>query len=250
MGSKPCDGVVVAVVVGVVLLAAAFGSAEASARGSGNARFAAAGRLQPAEACAGAARVADARNDTRSWTIPASPGPTVVPASADLLGFEVRATRAGVCVRWTTAAPAPPGTTFVFLAHGPWVREPNGAQIEPGYGFELELGKNSARATMGLARLGSTAPHVLRVRAGRTASVVSAFLRKEWLRPPANMTDGWAYVYRAFSFEVRVLSPPDSNGDRRVDFLPREGPGEVVIAGYLNGALCAPPCRDSRFIPH
>jgi hypothetical protein len=79
---------------------------------------------------------------------------------------------------------------------------------------------------------------------------VSAFLRKEWLTPPANQRDGWVYVYRVFSFEARVLSRPDASGNRRVDFFPQEGPGEVQIAGYINGALCGPPCHDPRFRPH
>jgi hypothetical protein len=174
----------------------------------------------------------------------------VIPRSADLRRFELRATGAGVCVRWTTAAPAPAGTTFAFTAHGPWIREAGGAQVTHGYGFYLDLGKNGAQATFGLARLGGTAPHVLRVRAGQTGPVVSAFLRKEWLTPPANQRDAWVYVYRAFSFEARVLSRPDARGNRRVDFFPAEGPGEVPIAGYINGALCGPPCHDPRFIPH
>jgi hypothetical protein len=116
-----------------------------------------------------------------------------------------------------------------------------------GYGFQLDLRKTGARATFGLARLGSNAPHVLRVRVGRTGSVVSAFLRKEWLRPPANMAQSWEYVYAAFTFEARVLSVPDQRGNRRADFWPQERGG---FAAYINGHLCAPPCRDPRFLPH
>ena len=206
--------------------------------------------MRPADRCPGAVGLADRTNDTRSWTLPPPPGPAVIPRSADLVRFELHATASAVCVRWTTAAPAPPGTTFVFTARGPWTQEPGGAQVARGYGFELDLGKNGARATFGLARLGSTAPHVLRVRAGRSGSVVSAFFRREWLTPPANQRDGWRYVYRAFSYEARVLSRPDARGDRRVDFLPQEGAGEVQIAGYIDGALCGPPCHDPRFSPH
>jgi hypothetical protein len=249
MASKPHRRIVVAA-SGLVLLAALAGAAFASARGSGNARPGAGAGMRPAETCPGAIHVTDAKNDTRSWTLPPPPGPRVIPRSADLLRFELRATSAGVCVRWTTAAPAPTGTTFGFTARGPWIREASGAQVTHGYGFYLDLTKNGARATFGLARVGSTAPHVLRVRAGQTGSVVSTFLRKEWLTPPANQRDGWLYVYRAFSFEARVLSRPDASGNRRVDFFPEEGPGEIPIAGYINGALCVPPCHDPRFIPH
>jgi hypothetical protein len=136
---------------------------------------------------------------------------------------------------------------LVFVAHGPYVREPGGAQVAHAYGFDLELRKNGARATFGLDRLGSDAPRVLRVRVGRTGSVVSVFIRKTELdRPPANMPDRPRFPYRAFSFEARVLSAPDSSGNRRVDFWPQEGTG---TAAYINGRLCAVPCHDPRFIP-
>jgi hypothetical protein len=201
----------------------------------------------PAEHCAGAITVTDAKNDTRSWTLPAPPGRAVIPPSADLRRFELRATAAGVCVRWTTAAPAPPGTVLVFSAHGPPIRQPGGATVSHGYGFELELRKNGARATFGLDRLGFSAPRILRVRVGRTGSVVSAFVRKTELdRPPANMPDRPPFPYRAFSFEARVLSVPDARGNRRADFWPRERL-RVALAAYINGRLCAPPCRDPRF---
>ena len=49
---------------------------------------------------------------------------------------------------------------------------------------------------------------------------------------------------------VRVLSVPDSRGNRRVDFWPQERPGPVAVAAYINGHLCAPPCHDPRFTPH
>jgi hypothetical protein len=201
----------------------------------------------PAEHCAGAITVTDAKNDTRSWTLPAPPGRAVIPPSADLRRFELRATASGVCVRWTTAAPAPPGTVLVFSAHGPPIQQPGGATVSHGYGFELELRKNGARATFGLDRLDSSAPRVLRVRVGRTGSFVSAFVRKTELdRPPANMTDRPPFPYRAFSFEARVLSVPDARGNRRADFWPQERV-RVALAAYINGRLCAPPCRDPRF---
>jgi hypothetical protein len=200
---------------------------------------------RPAERCAGAISVADAKNDTRSWTQPAPLGRAVTPPSADLRRFELRATAAGVCVRWTTAAPAPPGTDLVFIARGPYVREPGGAKVAHGYGLDLELRRNGARATYGLDRLGSDAPRVLRVRVGHTGSVVSVFIRKTELdRPPANVPDRPPFPYRAFSFEARILSAPDSGGNRRVDFWPQERAG---TAAYIDGRLCAVPCRDPRF---
>jgi hypothetical protein len=231
---------------GLGLLAAAVGSAVALAGGSSHSRLAAVAGWRPAERCAGGISVKDAKNDTRSWTVPAPPGQPVIPPSADLRRVELRATKAGICVRWTTAAPAPPDTTLVFIAQGPPFREPGGAQVTRGYGFQLDLRTNGAQATFGLERLGSSAPHVMRVRVGRTGSVVSAFLRKEWLRPPANMAAHWAYVYRVFSFEARVLSVPDRSGNRRVDFWPQEG----GFAAYINGHLCAPNCHDPHFTPH
>jgi hypothetical protein len=208
-------------------------------------RFATVAGWHPAERCAGAISVADAKNDTRSWTLPTPPGRAVIPPSADLRRFDLRATSTGVCVRWATAAPAPTGTVLVFSAHSPFVRQPGGGSVAYGYGFELELRKSNARATFGLDRVGSSVPRVLRARVGRTGTVVSVFVRKAELdRPPANMPDRPRFPYHAFSFEARVLSAPDSSGNRRVDFWPQERTG---AAAYIKGRLCAPPCRDPRF---
>jgi hypothetical protein len=198
-----------------------------------------------AEPCGGAITVLDAENDTRSWTVPAPPGRAVVPPAADLRRLSLGATAAGVCVRWTTAAPAPPGTTMEFIARGPFVRDSGGGGSASAYGIELELRENSARATFGLDRLGSHEPRELRVRVGHTGSVVSVFVpRSELDRPPANMRHRPPFPYRAFTFEARVLSPPDADDHRRVDFWPQERSGPAV---YIEGRLCAAPCPDPRF---
>jgi hypothetical protein len=136
---------------------------------------------------------------------------------------------------------------LIFSAHGPLIRQPGGSIVSHGYGFELELRKNGARATFGLDRLDSRAPRVLRVRVGRTGSVVSAFVQKAELdRPPANMPDRPPFPYRTFSFVAQVLSVPDARGNRRADFWPQERV-QLALAAYINGRLCAPPCRDPRF---
>ena len=204
----------------------------------------------PAERCPGAISVADAKNDTRSWTTPPPPGPPVIPPSADLRRFELRATAAGVCVRWTTAAPVPLGTVLVFIAFSPFVRESNGALVAYTFGVNLEIRNNDALATFGVDHLGSPTqtPHVMDVRVGRTGSTVSAFISDAELnRIPTREQGRPPFPYRAFTFEVRVISAPDSKGYSRADFWPQEGgDGE---AGYIDGRLCAKPCKDHRFYP-
>jgi hypothetical protein len=222
-------------------------AAAAATSISANSGFATVAGWRPAERCAGAITVADAKDDTRSWTLPAPPGGALSSPSADLRRLELRATAKGVCVRWTTAAPAPPGTVLVFVARGPFVRQPGGGAVAYAYGLELKVRETSAWATYGLDRLGSRAPRVLRVRAGRTGPAVSVFVpRAELDRPPANMPDRPPFPYRAFTFEVRVISAPDSSGHSRVDFWPQERSGS---AAYIEGRLCVAPCRDPRFLP-
>jgi hypothetical protein len=229
----------------MVISAAAMLCTPVAVATSAHPPLATAAAWRPAERCAGAISVADAKNDTRSWTLPAPPGSAAVPPSNDLRRFELRATPAGVCVRWTTGAPAPPGTVLVFSAHSPYMRTPGGAMVAFGYGFNLELRKNGALATFGLDRLGSTAPRVLRVRVGRTGSVVSAFVsRSEFDRPPANTPDRPRFPYRAFSFLAQVIGAPDAGGNSSADFWPQE---RIGTAADIDGRLCAAPCRDPRF---
>src|SRR5687767_11042057 len=70
----------------------------ATASVTASSRFVTVSGWRAAERCAGAIAVNDAKNDTRSWSWPQPPRPAVVPASADLRRFELRATAAGVCV--------------------------------------------------------------------------------------------------------------------------------------------------------
>jgi hypothetical protein len=198
--------------------------------------------LRPAERCTGAVMVSDARYDTRSWTAPPRL-PETNPAYGDLRSFEIKSTSAGVCVRWTTAAPAALGATFVLFTHGPYVREAGGAIGTNSYGFELRLSATGAVATDLDHRYG---PRVLRVRAGQTGTVVSAFVpRAELNRRQPNAPDRPPFPYNAFTIETRLLTAPDPRGNMRVDFWPQEGgQGE---AAYINGHLCAKPCRDKRF---
>lgn len=221
-------------------------AAAAATRISANSGLATNAGWRPAERCAGEITVADAKDDTRSWTVPAPSGGPLSSPSADLRRLELRATAKGVCLRWTTAAPAPPGTVLVFVARGPYVRKPGGGAVAHAYGLELKVREKSAWATYGLDRLGSRAPRVLRVRAGRTGQAVSVFVpRAELDRPPANMPNRPPFPYRAFTFEARVISAPDSKGHSRVDFWPQERSGS---AAYIEGRLCVAPCRDPRFL--
>jgi hypothetical protein len=200
-----------------------------------------------AQSCPGAIAVTDPKRDTRSWVIPPRL-PELDPSYGDLRRFEVKATAAGVCVRWTTAAPAPRGAHFVFSAGGPYVRDAGGGAEVPSYGFDLELRKDGALATYGLDRVGSYAPRVVHVRAGQTGSVVSAFVSTAELnRPPANMPTRPHFPYRAFVFEARVLTAPDARRNQRVDFWPQEARIQKLAAD-INGRLCF-PCQDKRFIP-
>lgn len=231
----------------VVLLAAsgAVAAVHATSPTSGW-RLATASGWPAAERCAGAITVADAKGDTRSWTVPAPPGPVVVPPSADLRRFELRATAAGVCVRWTAAAPAPPGTEFSLGAHGPFIRSPGGGSVAHPYGFQLELRENSPRVSFG--RTGQLDGRALRargIRVGRTGPVVSIFVPRAELDRRARMTNYPPFPYRAFSFDTRLLSPRNAEGHSRADFWPQEREHDGPAA-YIDGRLCAAPCRDPR----
>jgi hypothetical protein len=198
----------------------------------------------PARQCGNAVRVHDPPDDTRPWLTPEPPNRPPTPPFADLRRFEMSSTAKGVCVRWTTAAPAPVGTQFVFSAHGPPRRLPGGAVASHGYGFELALTDDGGTATFGLDQIGSDAPRVLAARVGQSANTVSAFVaRGELDRPPANVPDRPPFPYRTFLFQARVITPPDSEGGQDVDFWPEEG----TDAGFIDGHLCPAPCRDQLF---
>lgn len=206
-----------------------------------------AARLRPAESCRRASGVDDPPNDTRSWLIPEPEGRPPAPPSADLRRFEVRATKAGVCARWTTAAPTPVGTSLWLSGHGPDVQTANGATISHAYGFEVELLGSGARVSFGLDDLRTQAPRLLRARVGQSGRTVSVYVaRRELDRPPANMRDRPPFPYTAFFVGARVISPRDRHGGRDADFWPAERSGE---AAYLDGELCPAPCRDRRLRP-
>ena len=201
-----------------------------------------ASHVGPSETCVGVGAIAvrDMANDTRSWVIPPHP-PEANPLYGDLRAFALRATGAGVCVRWTTAAPAPPGATFVFVARGPYIRG-----TSEGYGINLQLRKTGAVATYGLDRQDSRTPRIVEVRVGQTGSVVSAFIPLAQLnRPPANNPNRPPFPWKGFTFEARVLTAPDPRGNIRVDVWPQEA-HLVLVAGDINGRLCF-PCHDPRF---
>lgn len=194
--------------------------------------------------CSGPVRATDGRGDTRPWVLPEPPGRPPTSPSADLVGFEIRAGRDGVCARWTTAAPAPSGTELELVAHGPPQGSPSGGYESHGHGFNAKLTSDGARVTYGLDRLSSRAPRRLWAHVSRAGRTVSVFVpRRELDRPPANMPDRPPFPYGAFAFEARVISPPDTRGGRDADFWPQEGDGR---AGFVGGNLCAPPCRDRR----
>lgn len=165
-------------------------------------------------------------------------------ASTDLRQFELKATARGVCVRWTTEAPARAGTVLALVAHGPTVRQPGGAVVAHGHGFRVELRDDGARVTYGLDRLGSDAPRVLRGRVGQSGRTVSAFVPRSALdRPPANMPDRPPFPYRMFSFEARVISALPEHGGPEGDSWPQ---GRLGEAAYIDGRLCEQPCREPR----
>jgi hypothetical protein len=182
-----------------------------------------------AEPCKRAIRVEDPAGDTE-------------PASADLQVFELHASAAGVCTRFTTAARPTPGSKLVLVAHGPFTRMPGGAIVSHGHGFDVELLESGPRVTYGLDRLGSDAPRVLRARVGQSGRTVSAFVpRSELDRAPANMPQRPRFPFRAFFIEARAVAPPDSRGS--MDSWPDTNDGR---AAYIGGRLCRAPCKDRR----
>jgi hypothetical protein len=110
-----------------------------------------------------------------------------------------------------------------------------------GHGFSVELRRDGGRVTYGLDRLGSDESRVLRARVRGSGRVVSVFVpRAELDRPPANVPDRPPFPYRGFSFEARVITPPDRNGAQVADFLPDEDvSGDHAL---IDGRLCPAPC--------
>ncbi len=72
--------------------------------------------------CTDAIRMPDAAGDVRPHAPRHRKARQSDPPSFDLRSFELRASTKSVCARWTTAAPAPPGTTFTFGVYGPLYR--------------------------------------------------------------------------------------------------------------------------------
>jgi hypothetical protein len=202
------------------------------------------GRQSSSEPCEASVAVEDGARDARPWNSVRAAEPQ--PPWGDLRRFEISADQTGVCARWTTAAPARDGTELVLDAHGPLITFASGAVISHGHGFSLELKGDGGRVTFGLDRPGSEAPRVLRARVYRRGRSVSAFVpRAELDRPPANVPDRPPFPYRGFSFEARVITPPDEDGAQVVDFQP--GPEVQGDHGLINGRLCRAPC--ARFLP-
>ena len=178
-------------------------------------------RLEPAETCPGADSAEDPADD--------STGPF-----SDLRRLELRVTRAGVCVRWTTEAQAVVGTTLYVELRGPFLKTASGALVSHNWGFEVELSEDGAEATYGLAELGSDAPNVLDARVGQSGTTVSTFVpRSELDRAPANMPDRPPFPDGALIVGARVAD----------DAWPDDPESK---AAYVGGELCGPPCPEAE----
>jgi len=190
--------------------------------------------------CDGSVRLLDGSHDGHSWTSPNRSARLVDPPAGDLRRFELRSSKRGVCVRWTLARAVRAGTTLVFNAHGPDVRAGSTSMVRYGYGFDLEVGDTTARATYGLDALATREPRVLAVRVARSGRTVSAVVaRSELDRPPANTPQRPPFPSRTFTFSGSVITPPLFDGSQQVDRAPER---ELGDAGYVDGRLCRAPC--------
>jgi hypothetical protein len=188
--------------------------------------FAPIAKLEDAETCVGASSAEDPRGDSDSPV-------------RDLVRLELRSTRAGLCVRWTTDAQALVGTKLFLGARGPSQKTPAGSVVSYGYGFFVELTPDGAEVTFGLADPVNDTPNVLDARVGQSGRTVSAFVpRRELDRPPANMPDRPPFPYEEFIVESRVLDATEDIADSWPDDPESQ-------AAYVAGKLCGPPCTEA-----
>lgn len=182
--------------------------------------------LESADSCRGADSADDPAGDS---TAP----------FRDLRRVELRITQAGVCVRWTTDAQALVGTTFSLGMHGPFQKTPGGAVVSHGYSFDVELTKDGAEVTSGLADPVDNTPNVLDAQVGQSGHTVSTFVpRKELDRPPGNVPDRPPFPGDPIIVEVRVLEGVD---ERIADAWPDDPESQ---AAYVDGKICGPPCSE------
>jgi len=194
----------------------------------GNVPVSVTAQLEPAQSCEGAGSAEDPAGDSTS-------GPF-----RDLRRLDLRVTQAGVCVRWTTDAQAVVGTRFFLDIRGPFEKTPGGAVVSHGYGFYVDLTKEGAEVTFGLADPVADTPNVLDARVGQSGETVSAFVpRRELDRPPANMPDRPPFPDGdEFIIEARVLQ---AGPEDIADSWPDDPSSQ---AAYVNGHICGPPCSE------
>ena len=186
----------------------------------------------PALRCKQAVRVRDAVGDARA----AVRGERVrIPPHVDLRQFELMVSKDGVCARWTTAAPAPPGTIFQFTVYGPPYRNRLDVIVLQGHGFLVELNERGAVVTD--ANRGGQR---LRAHVRRSGRTVSAFAPRAQLdRRPRKLPERRPFPRNAFAFDARVHTR------QAMDIWPQETEGQ---AGWVDGRICLPSCADRRAI--
>ena len=182
--------------------------------------------------CKQAVRVRDASGDARA----AVRGERVrIPPYVDLRQFELMVNEDGVCARWTTATPAPPGTIFQFTVYGPPYRNRLDVIVLQGHGFLVELNERGAVVTDANGGRERLRAHVRR--SGRTISVFAP--RAQLDRRPRKLPERRPFPRNAFAFDARVHTR------HAMDIWPQETDGQ---AGWVNGRICLPSCNDRRAI--